>query len=192
MSTDQYMQMIYLVLLGTAIAGSYLVSQRGNMGQTAQYAAIWGLIFVGVVGAYGLWGDISNDMISRQSVVDGERVEVPRSRDGHYYLTLQIDDTPVRFVVDTGASQVVLSAEDARRIGFNPADLNFIGQASTANGIVRTAPVWLEEVALGDIVDLDVPAVVNDGQMDESLLGMTYLGLYDRIEIADGRLVLIR
>ena len=186
------MQLTYLVLLGGAIAGSYLVANRGNLGQSAQYAAIWVLIFVGAVGAYGLWGDISNNMIGRQTVLDGERVTVPRSRDGHYYLTLEIDDTPVRFVVDTGASHVVLSQQDARLLGFDPDSLRYIGQASTANGIVRTAPVRLDQVALGDIVDTDVAAFVNDGAMMESLLGMTYLERYERIEIANEQLVLIR
>lgn len=54
MSTDQIMQLTYLVLLGGAIAGSAIVAGRSNMGKMAQQAAIWALIFVGVIGAYGL------------------------------------------------------------------------------------------------------------------------------------------
>jgi aspartyl protease family protein len=186
------MQLTYLVLLGTAIGGSAIVAGRTNMGKMAQQAAIWALIFVGVVGAYGLWEDISNDVTTRQSFIDGDTVKVPRSPDGHYYLTLEINGTPVEFVVDTGASQVVLSQLDARRIGIDPASLRYSGSANTANGVVRTAPVVLDKVALGDMVELQLPAVVNGGPMDESLLGMTYLGLYGRIEISNGVLVLNR
>jgi clan AA aspartic protease (TIGR02281 family) len=70
--------------------------------------------------------------------------------------------------------------------------LIFVGTANTANGTVRTAPVWLASVSLGGMTDTDVRAVVNEGQMDGSLLGMTYLGLFGRIEIADGKLILSR
>lgn len=192
MSTDQIMQLTYLVLLGAAIAGSAIVAGRSNMGKTAQQAAIWALIFVGVIGAYGLWEDISNDVNPRQAIIDDGTVAVPRGNDGHYHLTLEVDGAPVRFVVDTGASQIVLSQQDATRIGIDPASLNYSGIANTANGAVRTAPVMLGEVVLGGITDRDIPAVVNGGAMDASLLGMTYLGLYDRIEISNGELVFNR
>lgn len=186
------MQLTYLVLLGAAIGGSAIVAGRSNMGKMAQQAAIWLLIFVGVIGAYGLWDDISRDVNPRQSFIDGGVVEVPRSPDGHYYLTLDINGTAVDFVVDTGASQVVLSQRDAARIGIDLDALDYVGAANTANGVVRTAPVVLDTVTLGGMTDQRVGAVVNGGEMDTSLLGMTYLGLYDRIEISNGQLVLTR
>ncbi len=186
------MQLTYLVLLGAAVGGSVIVAGRDNLGKMAQQAAIWFLIFIGVIAAYGLWGDISNDVNSRQAIISDTRVEVPRSGDGHYYLTLDINNVPVRFVVDTGASQVVLSQRDAQRIGIDVNDLVFGGAASTANGIVRTAPVTLDQVSLGTINDDRLRAVVNGGEMEDSLLGMTYLGLYSRIEIANDQLVLNR
>lgn len=186
------MQLTYLVLLGAAIGGSAIIAGRSNMGKMAQQAAIWALIFVGVIGAYGLWEDISNDVKPRQSIIDDSTIAAPRGNDGHYHLTLEINGAAVDFVVDTGASQVVLSQQDAARIGLDPATLNYSGNANTANGVVRTAPVILDQVVLGGITDRNIPAVVNGGAMDDSLLGMTYLGLYDRIEISDGRLVLNR
>ncbi|KQI72620.1 aspartyl protease [Loktanella sp. 5RATIMAR09] len=192
MSTDQIMQLTYLVLLGAAIGGSAIVAGRSNMGKMAQQAAIWALIFVGVIGAYGLWEDITNDVNPRQAILSDGAIAVPRSNDGHYHLTLDVNGTPIDFVIDTGASQVVLSQRDAARIGINADALNFSGMASTANGVVRTAPVVLDQVTLGGITDRNVPAVVNGGAMDNSLLGMTYLGLYNRIEISNGELVLNR
>ena len=192
MSTDQIMQLTYLVLLGAAIAGSAIVAGRSNMGKMAQQAAIWALIFVGIIGAYGLWEDISNTVNPRQAMIDVNTVAVPRGNDGHYHLTLDVNGVAVPFVVDTGASQVVLSEKDAQRIGIDTDTLSYSSFANTANGIVRTAPVILSEVSLSGIMDRDVPAVVNDGQMDTSLLGMSYLGLYNRIEISNGQLVLDR
>ena len=103
-----------------------------------------------------------------------------------------IDTVHFPFVIDTGASQVVLSQRDAARIGIDLEDLRYFGSAMTANGVVETAPVFLDTVQLGSISDVNIPAVVNGGEMDTSLLGMTYLGLYDRIEIANNELVLSR
>ncbi|PUB12762.1 retropepsin-like aspartic protease family protein [Yoonia sediminilitoris] len=192
METGDLMRVLYLSLLIAAIGGSFLLSQRNNIGKTLQQAAIWALIFVGVVGAYGLWEDISRDVSQQQSVMIDGAIEVPRSMDGHYYLTLEVNGTPVEFVVDTGASQVVLTQEDAARVGLSPENLRYLGIASTANGEVRTASVRLDTVALEGIVDENVPAVVNEGQMFGSLLGMTYLDQFSRIEIRNGRLVLTR
>ena len=124
--------------------------------------------------------------------MDGTTIVLPRARDGHYYLTLDINNVPVEFVVDTGASQVVLTQDDAKRIGLNPSSLSYLGTASTANGTVRTAAVRLDTVSLGAITDTSVRAVVNDGQMFGSLLGMTYLSNFDSITIKDGQLILSR
>lgn len=191
MDSNQLMQLSYLGLLGAAIAGSYVITNRGHLGKMAQQAAIWGFIFLGVVAAYGLWGDVSRDVSGRQSVI-GPEIIVPQSPDGHYYLTLDINGADVDFVVDTGASMVVLSQLDARRVGIDPAALNYLGVAYTANGTVRTADVRLDEVAIGPYVDEGVSAVVNEGQMNGSLLGMSYLGLYDSFAIRDGELILSR
>ncbi|WP_375255881.1 TIGR02281 family clan AA aspartic protease [Yoonia sp.] len=192
MSTDQIMQLTYLVLLGAAIGGSAIIAGRSNMGKMAQQAAIWALIFVGVIGAYGLWDDISRDVNPRQALVDEATISVPRGPGGHYRLRLEINDTPVDFIVDTGASQVVLSQADAERIGFDPRTLDYSRIANTANGVVRTAPVILNDVSLEGVTDRGVRAVVNAGELETSLLGMTYLGLYDRIEIANDELLLVR
>lgn len=193
MDSDALARLLYLGLLGGVIGGYFLLSNRHRLGAMAQQGAIWGLIFVGVVAGYGLWSDIRQDVMPRQAVfTDGAapRIEVPRAADGHYYLTLQIDGTPVNFMVDTGASDVVLSREDARRVGLDPDDLTYLGRAGTANGMVRTARVTLNDVRLGPFQDDRLTAWVSEGEMPGSLLGMAYLDRFGRIEIAGGRLVL--
>lgn len=191
MTPDQILQLTYLVLLAAAIGGSYIFANKNNLGKVAQQAAIWGMIFVGTIAAIGLWGDISRDIAPRQAV-SGSEIVLPRAPDGHYYITLEINGAPVDFVVDTGASQVVLTQNDARRVGFDPADLRYLGIARTANGEVRTAAVHLDTVSVGPFTDTRLRATVNGGEMDKSLLGMTYLGLYDTISITDGKLILSR
>lgn len=192
MNGDQIANLAFLGLLGAAIAGTYIVSNRGQMGKMLQQAMIWVLIFIGVIAAFGMWGDIRGTVAPQQQVVGQGEIVVPRSFDGHYHLTLEINDIPVDFIVDTGASQVVLSKDDAESVGINPDELRYFGSAQTANGVVPTAPVILDTIELGGILDANVRAVVNGGEMDGSLLGMTYLNAFSSIEIRNGELVLRR
>lgn len=193
MSEDQIGQLAFLALLGVALLGYLLVANRDRLGTLMRQATLWGLIFVGMIAAAGLWQDIRRTALPRQAVFAAEgRIEVPAARDGHYYLTLDIGGTPVRFVVDTGATDLVLSRADALRLGIDADALVYSGTARTANGSVRTARTRLDEVRLGPFVDRNMPAWVNAGEMDDSLLGMAYLRRFERIEIAGGRLVLTR
>jgi len=192
MDGDQIANLAFLGLLGAVIAGSYFVSNRGQLGKMTQQAMIWALIFVGVIAVYGLWGDIRNTVAPQQMMVGESEISVPLRSDGHYHLSLEVNDIPLEFLVDTGASEVVLTKEDARAIGINPDELNYIGSAMTANGSVPVAQVYLDTVELGGIQDANLRALVNGGEMDKSLLGMSYLNGFERIEIRDGELVLSR
>ncbi|WP_299692641.1 TIGR02281 family clan AA aspartic protease [uncultured Tateyamaria sp.] len=192
MSSDNIAQLIYLGAFGLLLGAGFLLTNKLKLGQTLQMAATWVLIFIGVIAAVGLWGDIQDDLYPNQTRFDEESVVVPRSRDGHYYLTLDINGAPIGFVVDTGATDIVLTTEAATAAGLDPDTLNFLGRANTANGEVRTAPVRLDTVTIGPYEDRDVYAVVNGGEMDQSLLGMGYLQRWGRIEITGGELTLTR
>ena len=150
-------------------------------------------IFVGAIAVVGLWEDIRSTVgPAPQMTVTGETIEVPRSYDGHYYLPVLVNGEPITFLVDTGASQIVLSEQDAERIGIDPDQLNYFGRAATANGEVRTAPVRLDSLELGPIIDRGVAAWVNEGDLRQSLLGMDYLHRFSNIQFTDGRLILSR
>ncbi len=193
MTPDNWANLAYLGLLGAVLVSWYVIQNRASLGKMVKQAGAWVLIFLGAIAVVGLWDDISQTVRPTQAVFDTDgRVEVPRAPDGHYYLTLRINDTPVQFVIDTGASGVVLSREDAKRAGFDLDELNYYDRAMTANGEVRTAPVRLDHVALGGIEDRNVAAYVNEGELFGSLLGMSYLQRWSRIEIGDGRMVLVR
>jgi aspartyl protease family protein len=191
MTGDQIASIAYLGLLAAAIGGSLLMQNRQELGKMTQMAMIWVLIIVGVVAVYGLWNDIRRDMPFQTVATDGA-IEAPIGRDGHFHLVVDVNGVPIRFVVDTGASDIVLSTADAVRVGIDPKSLTYLGTAQTANGIVRTARVTLDDVRLGDLVDRNVRAVVNEGDLDVSLLGMSYLTRFGRIEITDDRIVLRR
>lgn len=192
MDADMIARLAFLALLLAALGGWFIMQLRGSPGRTLQHLAVWGLIFVGLIAGYGLWSDIRGQVMPVQAVVSDGRIELPMGRDGHYHATIAVNGVPVRFVVDTGASDIVLSRQDAARAGIDVAGLSFVGQAQTANGTVATAPVRLDSMTLGPFTDTGLRAVVNGGEMDGSLLGMGYLRRFSRLEIADGMLILTR
>lgn len=191
MDKDILLRLIYLGLLLAALSGWLLVEFRYRMAQSLRLLLAWGLIFLGVMAGYGLWRDLRPQILPQQSVVEGNAISVPRAEDGHFYLTLTINGRPIRFVADTGASNMVLTRSDAESLGFDPGALVYLGGAATANGTVRTARVSLAEVALGPYRDTDFSAWVNEGEMFGSLLGMDYLRLY-RVEIQGDQMILRR
>ena len=186
-------RLTYLIILGVAIAGSYLVSNRKNLGKTLQQAMIWGLIFLGVIAGVGLWDDIrQTTMPAMATMIGTDQIKLRRAADGHYYVNTLVNGKTVRFMVDTGASDIVLTQSDARSIGIDPDKLNYIGTAYTANGAVSTALVRLDSLSIGPITDTGLRAVVNGGELDQSLLGMSYLQRYTSVAFSGGFLVLTR
>ncbi|WP_309545846.1 retropepsin-like aspartic protease family protein [Paracoccus thiocyanatus] len=140
----------------------------------------------------GLWDDIRGAISPQARVIEGGRIEVPVGNDGHYHLTAQVNGTPVRFVIDTGASSIALGPADAARVGIDPQALAYAGQARTANGVVETATVLLDSVVIGEIRDSRVPALVLRADLGQSLMGMSYLSRFARVSIEGNRLVLER
>ena len=182
---------LYLALLGAALVFWLLTKNKGQMMRRAQDAALWGLIFMGVLAVIGMWDHIKQTIRPTQYVsAGGGQIIVPRGPDGHYHLRIMVNGAPIEFIADTGASRVVLTRDDAHRAGIDTKNLAFISQAMTANGPVATAPVRLNEMRLGDAVQRDVHASVNSGEMRKSLLGMTYLQRFSKLEISQGQLIL--
>ncbi len=191
MDQDSTMRLIYLGLLAAAVAGWAFAEMRGNPGRSLRFALIWVLIVVGLVAGYGLWGDLRRGLFGGQEERAGGVVSLPRAADGHYYAELEIGGQALRFLVDTGASEIVLTRADAARIGIDPNALAYDGQALTANGAVRTATVILPEVALGPYRVDGLAAHVTNGTLDVSLLGMSYLSLF-RVTVLDAQMDLSR
>jgi aspartyl protease family protein len=123
------------------------------------------------------------------------RAAVPNSlvfhanRQGHVVLDAFVNDTPVRFLVDTGATMVVLTLNDAAAAGFGRGDLVFSMRSSTANGVARAAPVRLRELRIDQLQVDDVAAVVVEN-LNISLLGQSFLTRIDGYEMRDGVLTL--
>jgi clan AA aspartic protease (TIGR02281 family) len=109
---------------------------------------------------------------------------------GHYVIEASVNGAPVTFLVDTGASDIVLTLDDARRIGLQPSALDYTQRFATANGEVRGAPVVLRELRIGQLRLFNVDASVNQAPLGISLLGMDFLEQLSSYEVERGRLIL--
>lgn len=120
-------------------------------------------------------------------------VRLHAGRTGHFETTARINGRPVEVLVDTGATLVALTWEDARRAGIYLSDSDFKHRVGTANGTARVAIVTLADVAIEDIIVHDVRAAVAEpGKLETTLLGMTFLGRLSRTEMSRGVLLLER
>lgn len=160
---------------------------------------VWGLVATGAVGVYVRRGDIAvafdrligEVSAGRTVVTEGGEVVVARLADGSFTLRGRVNDRETRFIFDTGASTVVLTSESAAAAGLHPSTLDYSVPVSTANGRTLAAPVVLEAVAVGAILERRVPALVaRPGTLHENLLGMTFLDRLDSYEVRRNRLIL--
>lgn len=115
---------------------------------------------------------------------------IARADDGHYWANGTIGDRSVRFLVDTGATAVSLTPDDARRVGIDTSKLNYDYEVVTAQGRARAASVRLEQVSVDGAAVHDVEALVIEKGLQTSLLGMSFLGRLTRFEATPTALVL--
>jgi aspartyl protease family protein len=103
----------------------------------------------------------------------------------------RINNREARFIFDTGATAVVLTAESAAATGFDLETLNYSIPVSTANGRTMTAPISIDSLAIGTITERRVQALVaKPGVLRENLLGMTFLDRLGSYEVRGNRLIL--
>lgn len=118
-------------------------------------------------------------------------VEVSRAREGDFNIRAEINGAAVLMLIDTGASSVVLTAEAARIAGLPVELLKYDVPIETANGRSRAAPVVLERLSIGGIMERHVPALVSaPGDLKLSLLGMSFLKRMESIEMRGERMVM--
>lgn len=126
---------------------------------------------------------------SEPSSGPSDTVELRREPDGHFYADVEINGTPVRALVDTGASGIALSREDARRAGIGISIGMYEVVGVGASGEVRGERVTLDRVTLGSETVEDMRAIVLDSG-DLTLLGQSFLSHFDSVEIQGDKMVL--
>ena len=181
----------HLVYTGmwAVLLGSGILASRRNLGEAARQLGMWALITVVLVAAY-VYRQDAQSFASRMTagLIPGRAmtstdangvntVTLYRGRNGHFQAQATVNGTTIPMMVDTGASTIALTFEDAKALGLDPASLSFTAQVMTANGPALMANVTLPEIEIGGIRRSNVRAgVAEAGKLSESLLGMSFLG----------------
>jgi len=210
---DSFARIAMGVALLITIGGSVFASYRGNAGLFLKQAVTWLGIGLALVVVYAFRPELTmvaqrtlgalipgtpvemsvrNLPASKQSVRPGI-VAITSGRGGHFNADGLVNGARVTFLVDTGASVVILTPKDARRAGINTNMLRYSAPVSTANGKTFAAPVRLNEVRVGSISIPNVRALVSKrGQLNTSLLGMSFLSKLRSYKVSGNQLVLER
>jgi aspartyl protease family protein len=120
----------------------------------------------------------------------GRPAQVLKAADGHFWAEARIDGRAVRVLIDTGASVVALTREDALRLGLRPTPADFTARVETASGPAQAAPVTLRSVSVAGAEVRQVQALIVDAGLPYSLLGMSYMGRLSRFEASPTSLTL--
>jgi aspartyl protease family protein len=199
---DQAMSMLYYGMWALLVGSGILASQR-NWGEAARNLGLWLLIIV-VLSAVYVFKDDAQNFASRLTAglipgraavtVDAEgrtTAVLSMGTNGHYEVEARINGTTVPMMVDTGATTIALTYEDAERLGLNPAGMNFAYTVMTANGPARSAYVTLPEIEVAGIRRSNIAAgVAERGKLSGSLLGMSFLSTLRTVSFSGGQLTL--
>lgn len=197
-----FSRMLWFGTIATVIGASLIRSGR-PLGGMARSLGVWAAIALALIAGYQYRYELQ-DVASRVTAgfvpgsplalgVDNGHatVTLDKADNGHFEARILVNGTPVRTVVDTGATSTVLTAEDAQAAGFNPAALSYNVDVSTANGMARAATVKTNEVAIGGIVRKNMSVMVAaPGMLEQSLLGMNFIGSLSGFDVRGDRMIL--
>lgn len=182
-----------------ALISSRLVLARGtNLRDVGRNVALWGLIALVLSLGFTFRGDLAKlGMRLRAEVIPGAAISstphvltVNASDDGHFYVMGAVNGVSVRFLIDTGASDITLGRGDAERAGIATGSLKFDQPYGTANGVGHGAGVTLDSLTAGTISFSKVRVSVNEADMPQSLLGMSFLKRLESYDVRDHKLTL--
>jgi aspartyl protease family protein len=204
MQNEDFSRLAVLVAV-LIFVGAGFFARAMRPGEVVQSIAFWFMAIVVLVGLHTFRDDLAivggrilgalvpGTPIAGRLTGDSnpQAVVVVRANDGHFGVRAEIDGEPMTLLVDTGASFVTLTQADAADIGIDPASLAFVVPIRTANGMIKTASIRLDRVAIGPIERRNVAALVApEGALDQSLLGLSFLDTLHGYAISGDRLVL--
>jgi len=193
--TEDYGTLAYAIVLLLFISSTLAY---GKFFQNLKYISIWFGIFIVLIIGYsyrydlaGIKNKVLGEIIPTKGVqTTTGSISFPVSSDGHFYIRALVNGTPIIFLADTGASDIVLSPNDAEKLGYNISELNFNRYYETANGMVRGSLIKLSNFEIGHIHLSQIGVSVNEAKMTNSLLGMTFFKQMERYEVKNEMLTL--
>jgi aspartyl protease family protein len=198
-NADQASLVRALIIL-LLVASFVVMSPRLNLKGALRNIVIWLGIGALILTVYTLREDfmqigerVTGEVMPFQASenANGDLV-LKRAQDGHFHIEVRVNGEPIRFLVDTGASIVTLSEDDARRAGYDLSTLDYTLQFSTANGTAWGAPIRIDQMRAGPLIARDVRAAVGGAGMSKSLLGMSFLDQLNGFSVTGDTLTLMR
>jgi len=198
LSTNDFATLTYMVAVLIFIGGSAIALFRSRLSEAIEATLFWlvvaALLVLGYSYRYELRsvGDrVMTELVPGYVASSGHTVEIVRGRAGDFPIRARINGAQVPMVLDTGASSVVLTHDAAKAAGLPLEVLDYDVNVETANGRTRAASVTLDRLAVGDIVERAVPALIaQPGRLRRSLLGMTFLNRLESWQVRGDRLML--
>jgi aspartyl protease family protein len=168
--------------------------------QAIKYSLIWLVIAILMVAAYSYRFEFSDfkKRITREInpseaiINDEQQIIVNISNDKHFYVNIKINGVPIRFMIDTGASDVMINIADAKKIGVDTKKLVFNKRYETANGMAFGAMIKVNELEISDIKFTNINASINNVDIGVSLLGMSFLRKFTKYEFFQDKLILTK
>jgi aspartyl protease family protein len=187
-------KIVALVFVG-ALALAFF---RKRLSQAIEAALVWVGIALLLTAGYAYrfeLRDVADRMMSElvpgHAASRGRIVEIARGKGGNFSVVAQINNARIAMVLDTGATSVVLTQEAAKAAGLPLEVLAYTVNVDTANGRARAAPVTLDRLTIGGIVERAVPALIaQPGQLRSNLLGMSFLNRLESWEVRGDRLIM--
>jgi aspartyl protease family protein len=190
-------RLVYLVMLLAFVGMGMGTAFAHNPGKSLRYIGIWVAIAAGFALLYSfqnefttVYDNVSGQADPRGARMAGEAVIIQAGPGGHFRVRVDVEGETIPFMVDTGASDVTLSPGAAEALGMNLDSLSYSKIYSTANGMVRGAPITLATMSIGDITLRNVKASVNQADLGISLLGLSFLARLSGYEVRGDELIL--
>ncbi len=198
LASGDFSSPIYKIALIVFLGGTALTLFRERLTQAFTAALLWIVVAFVLLAGYAYRFELREvadrvmaELVPGHVIARGRTVEIARASTGDFDVTAQVNGTRVNMVLDTGASSVVLTFDDAKAAGLPLEVLAYTEDIDTANGRTRAAPVTLDRVAIGGLVERSIEALVaRPGQLKTSLLGMSFLNRLRSWEVRGDRLLL--
>ena len=193
---------IYLSLLLVMLASGIIFKSHLKASQLIKQIVMWLIIVLFILVVYSFRYDfyrlkdsvserISGELFPSKVVRVGKKqIAIAIANDGHFYIDIKINSKPVRFMVDTGASDISMNLSDAKKVGIDVNNLSSFRKYQTANGSIVSGLAVVDKIELAGIKFSNVAVAVNNSDMGTSLLGMSFLRKFERYEFYQDRLVL--
>ena len=198
LSDGEMASLLYKIGLVVLAGGAVLAMFRQNLSQALTQAMIWVVIGLALVLGYTYRFELYDvgdrllvELMPGRAASHGRTVQLARAGTGDFRIGTEVNGVPIAMVLDTGASSVVLTHEAAKKAGLPTEFIKYAVNVDTANGHTVAAPVMLDRLAIGSIVERQVPALIaQPGQLKTSLLGMSFLNRLQSWEVRGGRLLM--